>query len=336
MSPAAAPLRAQQGPAALAALSRAVAPTLLALGLAAATTWLWQRLAPVGHQPAEQLEYAIVRGQLERAERIAAATDVVVIGDSAGLINIDPAGLSAAVDGISVEGLATLAFAGPQGHALMLDRFRARGGAPRRVLLALRALALRGGPSEAAVERMLQSPELPLAAATLDRMRDRLQTLVAPSLYLPLPGAWSDYYGGVAPLDHMLRSRHGFLHDPNKSLPRRVFPRLPPYDRNAAFEAQLPQLAAAIAAIGPERVRLLLMPEMIAFRAGHMEAVRAETIALLESRLGLDPARRLSGLPDGLPGDRFASITHLNALGRAEYNQSLAAALRRDRERFPW
>lgn len=336
MSRAAAPPRAHQGGAALAALGAALVPTLLALGFAAALAWLAQRVAPVGPAPAQPLEAAIVRGQLARAETLPVDTDVVLVGDSSGLINVDAAALGAGLDGAGVEGLATVAFAGPSGHALMLDRLRARGVAPRRVLLAIRVLALPSGPNREAVRRLLETPPAPPAAATAARMRDRLQALLAPALYQPLPSAWGDFYGGVATLAEQLRARHGFLHDPGKSLPRKTYPLAPPYDRNPAFADELPALAAAVAAIGPQRVRLVLMPELIAYQTGRMEAARAEALRLLHERLGLDAAHQLEGLPDGLPGDRFANATHLNALGRAEFTAQLAAALRRDRDRDPW
>jgi hypothetical protein len=331
-----APRRAQQGGAALAALSAVVIPTLVALLLAGSVAWLAQRLAPVGPVAAQPLESAIVYGQLDRAATIPADTDVVVVGDSSGLINVDPAALGAGLDDASVEGLATVAFAGPSGQAMMLDRLRTAGADPQRVLLALRVLALPTGPNREAIRHMLDTPPAGPAATAPRRMRDRLQALVAPTLFQPLPSAWGDYYGGVAPLAALLRDRHGFLHDPGKTLPRNSFPIAPPYDRNAAFEAELPALAAAVAAIGPQRVRLLLMPELIAYQAGRLEAARADSLRLLHERLGLDPALQLDGLPDGMPGDRFASITHLNALGRAEFTAQLAAALRRDRDRNPW
>ena len=320
---------AVQGPTALAVVLRAAAPTGAAALLA---------LAPVGLPPRSgALEAAIIRTQVERAATIPAATDVVTVGDSTGLINIDPGALAAALDGATVEGLNTLGFAGPRGHAVLLDAFQRRGGAPRRVLITLRNLAPPSGPNARLVDRLLRQPVPPAPPTWPLRVRARLAAAVEPVLFLPFPGAWGDYYGGRDRFDAVLRARHGFAHDPVAPKPDSLGALLhPPYAVNDKFRAELPALRAAVAAVGAERVRLVLMPESTFWSPHDVAPARASALALLHAQLGLDPARQLAGLPAQLPADQFASFAHLNARGRAVLTADLAAALRRDRARHPW
>ncbi|MDX2169849.1 MAG: hypothetical protein SF182_22450 [Deltaproteobacteria bacterium] len=334
--PAAAPPTPIAGVAALLALARAALPTGLAVLLAFAAADLWQMLDPISVLPASgRLEAAIVGAQLDRARTIPADTDVVTIGDSAGLINIDPGALRAGLDGASVEGLNTVGFAGPHGHARMLNDFLARGGRPQRLLVAMRNLSPPSGASARQVERLFVSPRALPPPRLLPRIRARLQGGAETLLYLPLPGAWGDYYGGVEQYDAFLRERHGFVHDP---VPARAtpFPVVPPFGLNDTFRAELPELAAAIAALGADRVRLVLMPENDAWDAETTAAGHAAALRELHTALGLDAARQLDGLPIRLGPESFASFGHLNAAGRAQLTAALAAALRRDRARYPW
>lgn len=325
------------GVAALLVAALAALPTAVAALLALALTGLWQMLAPISVLPASgRLEAAIIGAQLDRARGIARQTDVVTIGDSAGLINIDPDALSAGLDGASVEGLNTVGYAGPRGHAQILDTFSARGGSPRRLLLALRNLSPPSGPIARKVDRLFAAPRALPPARLLPRMRARLQGGIEPLLYQPLPGAWGDYYGGVDQYDAVLRGRHGFIHDPMQRSTATHFSVAAPFAINDTFRAELPLLAAAIERVGPQRVRLVLMPENDSWDLAEITAGREAALAELHAALGLDPAQQLDGLPEVLTPEHFASFGHLNAAGRAALTADLAAALRRDRERFPW
>jgi hypothetical protein len=341
MSPASAPPASAPtrlfGVSALMVAAFAALPTGLAAVLALSITGFWQMLAPISVLPATgRLEAAIVGAQLDRAQSIPVETDVVTIGDSAGLINIDPSALSAELDGVSVEGLNTVGFAGPRGHAEMLDTFTRRGGQPRRLLLAVRNLSPPTGPNARSVERLFASPRSLPPARLLPRMRARLQGSIESLLFVPLPGAWGDFYGGVDQYDAYLRERHGFIHDPVAGRGTPFVPMVRPFALNDAFRVEVPELAEAIKAVGPDRVRLVLMPENDGWDASTVTAARSAALAELHEALGLDPSRQLEGLPALMTAEFFASFGHLNAAGRARFTASLAEALRRDRQRFPW
>lgn len=324
------------GPAALWLVARALLPTAVALGAALSAALAWQAVAPIAGAPRHyRLEGAVIATQLERAAALDPTTEVLVAGDSSGLINLDPAALAEALGGARVEGLATLGYSGPRGHAALLAALAQRDAAPRRVLLALSNVAPPSGPIANAVARLLRAPRALPDPRLLPRLRARLSGTLEPLLYLPLPGVWGDYYGSPQRFEQALREGHGFAHDPGLGLPP-MSQFIPPYDVNDRFRAELPALREAVAALGAERVRLVLAPVADGSDAAAGAAGRAAVADLLHEQLGLDPGQALAGLPATLPAEHFASVAHLNATGRAAFTAALAEALRRDRARHPW
>jgi hypothetical protein len=327
------------GPAALGRIVRGLAPTAGALALLLAAAGLWQHWRPVAFpRRYGGVDREVIRAQLDRVETIPTELGVLLVGDSSGLMGIDPEMLQASL-GVETESLNTLGYVGPRGYASLLDRFRARGGTASRLVLVLHPSSLMRKPVWLAWERMTISGALdPNPPADLVQgTRARLLSIAEPVLYFPLYGPLGDFYGNAPALGAFIRAHKGAAIEPGGPLGEVA---LVPggNDRlevNETFLETLPALAEAVDRFGPDQTRLVLMPQPDWFAGADLDRQAGEIRTRLERELHLDPARRLE-TPATMPAALFGTPTHLSPVGRAEFTRLLAERLADDRRRVPF
>jgi hypothetical protein len=313
-------------------------PTAGLFGFFLVCTGVWQRFDPAQLPRARGVvERTILRAQIERAATIPRRVDVLSIGDSAGLMGIDPLLLGDLLGGERVEILNTIALVGPHGHARMLERFLDSGGQAGRVLLTMDGFSLQMMASWRGWEKMALDGVLDASppAALLPGVRARLLSVVGPVLYVPVPGAFGDVYGSVEGLGRFVRAHRGGAIEPNSRAsvgPEALSVGL--YKTNERFMEALEALAKVVERLGPERLRLVFMPHPQFYASEEVSRRRRETERLMSRRLGLDVSRRLD-VPAALPDRWFGTQTHLNRRGRRRFTHALAQALSADPARRP-
>lgn len=313
-------------------------PALGCFALVLLTTAAWQHFRPVGFTRAfGRLEEAIILAQRERAVTIPAEVDVLIVGDSAGMMGIDATRLTELLGGARVESLATIGLVPPEGNAAILRRFSERPGRARRLLITLHPSSLK---------RLNQSPFGPLWTRTaihgarprippadfFSGIRARLVSSVDPVLYLPMNGPLGEYYGTPESFAEFLRDHHGTAIDPRNLEPERllfaVANRKSCFVEKAKLSALAP-LAREIARLDTDRALFVQMPAIAGSDPIEAERVCQETSRQVRRALGLDPTQSLA-LPSLLSRDLFANVTHLNRKGRRHFTRLLASALLRD------
>lgn len=327
------------GLAALWRIALGALPSAVALGLALATVALWQQQQPASLPIVSgQMEREIIRTQIARADTLPDSVDILIVGDSSGLMGIDPLALGAGLGGARVESVATLGFVGPRGYAALLERMLRRGVRPARVLITLHPASLDRRETWAHYARFAEKGirEAAPPSEMFAGVRARLLAIADPILFLPMPGPLGDFYGSTAALGTFMRTHHGSAIDSSGPLREPMFPGPQLVIINDLFRAALPRLAKATAAMGAHRFRVVLMPQPDWALSGAVLASRAAACDEIEHALGLDPDRRLGPLPDELPGSLLASNTHPNPAGRQYYTRLLAEVMSRDRARWPW
>jgi hypothetical protein len=299
-----------------------------------------QRWWPVGF-PLRQagVDRAIIQAQLDRTGTIPQDVDVLLIGDSSGLMGIDPQLLSEQLGGARVESLNTLGYVGPRGYGAILERFRARGGRAKRVLIVLQFSSLKRRDVWLMYEKLAVNgiPPLPPPPGLFQGARARLLSLSEPLLYIPIAGPLGDFYGNAGTMGDFIRTHHGSATEPGAPLPAAPPIPLGPFTSgvNDLFLEALPALAASVDHFGSDRARLILMPQIDWFDETSVGQAFDTIGPELEGPLHIDPHRRLD-LPTLMPAAQFGTPMHLNSAGREAFTRLLADALKQDRARFPW
>lgn len=307
--------------ASLALVARIAGPTMLVAAVVVGAAEAWFRLNP--SEVPTDLESMVLQAQHDRASTIGAA-DALIVGDSSGLMDID-AGQLASRLGRRVESLAIIGFAGPRGFAALLGEYATRA-QPATILLVMHGESLNLpeqtfsdlGLEEQALSGRRRRPAPPGVGAR----RRLFETLVSPLVEFPLPGAYGTHYGMPSELRRQLSLGHGSLVDPSQSwaagqridyvftVSDAVRTRLSAVDAAVAFSAALylvisPLPQSAIGATTPQT----------------RDRTSAEVLKALGARW------QAIDTPIGLDDRLFATVTHLNADGRRQFTEQLAAAL---------
>ena len=285
-------------------------------------------------RPAWDMDQTILAHQVEAAVS-AAPADILLLGDSSCMMNVDAVTLGTLLPGNpSVRSLATLSYLSFDGHAHMLREYlRHHPASPGTVVLLMHPESLRRLRSEPYFMELLQAyaerreSSLPggyyhraIRALGLQILRDHLLSRVMPR---PLPPSFARAYGFQLDLERALDKGHGTLTQPGLYRPG-------PNDGNAEYQMvdRARPLAESLRAALPEDCRLVVgitpIPSSFAPPA-HARRCR-DLLATLDS--WLQPHELLTGLPLTLPDDECATLTHLNQQGRAHYTTLLADALK--------
>ncbi len=272
----------------------------------------------------EDLESLVLREQQVRASTLD-ATDIVIVGDSSGLMDLDGERLTALLNR-RVESLAAVGFAGPRGFAALLSRYANRY-PPRVVVLVLHGETMR------LTEQTFQGLGLEEQARSGKRLRPALpgvgarrklyEWLVSPLTDFPLPGAYGTYYGMPAELRRQLWRGHGTVVDPTRTWSdgrgvNYVF------TLSDAVRARLPSLDSAVPF--PATLLVVVAPVPASVISEDTAPSRERAIAQLIDALG--PRWHLLETPMSLDDRQFANLTHLNADGRRDFTERTGKVLR--------
>ena len=308
---------------AVALVAEAAGPAVLVALLLFAATLVLDGLAPARGLSGD-ISSIVIATQLERARTIGPA-DLLVIGDSSALMDIDPVRLAQSLGGITVESLATNARVGPAGYGRMLETYARHVGSLPAILLLLHGVSF-AMPESQYIEHPVEWFEVdePLPSNPLVRAPDiAYERLIAPAFDLPLPGTYGSHYGQRQNLVSALWKGHGSLEDPNvlrfESEPFE-------YECSPAFTERLGILRHMLDRLQPSRVFLGLTP-VPEERVG--KGTRETRAEIEQSTVRVLRRATLLDLPGSLPDDRFATQTHLNAAGRPGYSDLVAEAIRK-------
>jgi len=259
------------------------------------------------------VDYMIVLEQLKRATTVV-RPDVVLIGDSSCLMDVDAQRLSAGL-GRSAESLCTLAYVGPDGYAQLLSKLIERDASPRLVVVILNQAGFQRDASwdswPAFVKNggIFPAPRVQFPQSALDYIR---LDLVERAVYRPLPGRYATYYGGDLQLSRYIATHRGSAVDPNTGMqPGSAVD----YSMNQQFTQALASLAAVVRQIGAARVLLMISSAPDGTLTPESELQRAETAKRIAAILGL-PENNILDTPASMPNAFFSTVTHLNRRGR--------------------
>jgi hypothetical protein len=300
-------------------------PAGVALVLLAAA-FLWNRAAPA---PAlGTIEDILLAAQMERA-RTLAQVDVLVIGDSSALMDVDATVLGDALH-LRVDTLATVGYSGPLGFVRLAETYAAQGRRlPTLVFLvhgtslAITEESFRAKGLEALVLGKANPNRSPVGGAR----RQIVDGGIRRAVHYPLPGSFGRHYGWPEDLVAALERGHGTLLDPGQLGGEAGGKRPFSFELSPAVRARLPGMADSLVKLAPERIVVAITPVPEGSVGPDTLAQREAVAKELVDALRLPPGALLP-LPAAMPDGDFASFTHLGASGRARYTALLAARLR--------
>lgn len=269
------------------------------------------------------VETVVVETQRRRSHTIADA-DVLIIGDSSALMNVDPRQLSEELSA-RVESLATIGFMGPRGYAKLLTNYseRAKPIGSLVILMHPTSLAMSEEIIVGGRYEQLVLDDGPRADGNLfvEGRRELYNKWIDPAAALPLPGAYGRFYGWAETISRTIESNHGSMTDPH---PADVVAKgAPPSEISPAVATRIPDLKAAIARSGARAACVGVTP--IPARHPFSEETYQRFIETFGEGLGVKT--RLSELPAKLPDPYFASMNHMTPEGRRVYTALLARQL---------
>lgn len=273
----------------------------------------------------------VVRQQKQRI-REGARGDIVIFGDSSGLMGIDPRVLEREL-GVSVQNFCTLAYAGPEAYATMLKEYLTRNPAPKLVLLAFHPWQL---PRHKDWEDCLKYID--------EKFKEQKDPILRPDkrikiffesalydnfLYIPLSGSYGGYFGAQKSVETMMNTTNGSLIDANvlflrKDKPRQARAKI--NGRTDLYDKSLQNLKNVLESSHLGNVALLRTPLPDHYRYDSTRIALdykyiGETLGIHHNNLLLE------GL-SALPAKYFSSIAHLNRHGKAYFSKLLAEKLK--------
>ncbi|MGE4182259.1 MAG: hypothetical protein AB7J34_20730 [Limisphaerales bacterium] len=311
------------------------------------------------------LDQAVLDAKADLASRSAPAS-LILLGDSSCMMDVDAPALAQLVRQ-PVVNLGTLSYLDLAAHGLLLNQAVLHASdPPREVVLLLHPASLLRGSSEPALEHYLRrrldrhshfhphshsantrsrippaqvqapqstaslrsSPALPSFLSSVTErwlgggiVREQFVQPVFPSL---LRGEFAAAYGTTWRIHRLLMQQSGTLADPTRFDPGSQAGRYE-FHLNPRLEKASRELRSRIPAGCRFSVGLTPLPESLALER-HADRITAT----LEQLAGwLQPDRVLAGLPSVLPDAFFATATHLNADGSAEFTRLLGTELAR-------
>ncbi len=271
--------------------------------------------------------------------------DIAFFGDSSCLMGINAMLLSERLD-TTVGNYCTLGHVGPGGYALMLERLAAVG-SPRLVVLGLhpvqfqREAGWEDWPEFVAASAAVPAPKLEPVLGGLDYVRTQV---VGGLIYSPIPGSYGRYYGGAGAFRDFLRASSGSAIDPRRGMRwqtehefrganaahRDLYSEAGfdvDFSLNARYRAALQRLGLSVAALGRDRVYLVVPPVPDTLLSPQQRTMRVQALAEHRRILGIE-AHQVLVTPAAMPDGNFSSRAHLNRWGQLAFTRLLAEQLR--------
>jgi len=280
-------------------------------------------------RPALDVDRTILIHQAE-SSRARSGADVVLLGDSSCLMNVNARQLGAAL-GLRALNLGTISFLDLGAHARLLREFtQANPGQPRAVVLLMHPEALRRAGSEpyplAVLTHFLAGADHHQAgtfAGTFNNISgvDAFQgRLLSRALPTPFTNSFGRFYGFTSGLERFMSARDGSAIDPGTH----------PAKGNAEYRlsATLENLSRDFRAAVPSGTKLLvgITPVPAKFAGTNYPALRDQMLRDWSAWLKADAA--LWELPATFPDEHLTGATHLKPAAIPAYTESLAAAVR--------
>lgn len=284
-------------------------------------------------KPMLDTDRVILCHQAAAAESQAGA-DILLIGDSSCMTDVDALQLEIALKGNHhVLNLGTLSYLDLQSYGELLRRYvSANPGQPRAVVLLMHPEALRrAGSSEAhslMLRHLFERTDFcePATAPLVCWMGGPIfkGRLLARTVPLPLGGEYGRTYGFTHDLWDYLSEHHGSAFDPRHFDPKTA-------QGNAEYRlvkaTELGSQSFRQAMPGGVKLLVGITPTPGSFVTADFAKRHGEMLRQWSGWLGTDGT--LSELPATWPDDLFASSTHLNREGTRRYTELLARALQR-------
>ncbi|MEL6187158.1 MAG: hypothetical protein AAFU79_21230 [Myxococcota bacterium] len=287
----------------------------------------WARVEPPV-APGATLEEVIIGAQWRRSARIP-ESDVLLVGDSSGLFDVDAWYLSELL-GVRVQGLATIGVAGPRSFLRLLERYADRFEARPIVVLMLHPMTVSmSGDDENFKYFEALGVDPTIRGSFLEAGRDKLYSeLFLRWVDLPLRSDAGFYYGSATDLRFALDTWNGTLEEPSARMSDAVEREVRDlrYGLSPAYRSRLREFAEGLRKRGFETVRLVLTPVPESFVGPPTEMTRQRLSAALRESLRLEREAILP-LPSTLPTGHFSTPTHLRPSARPAYTRRLAEAL---------
>ncbi len=299
-------------------LARVFAPPLLGFLLVVV---LGKAIEWTGHIPARRgfgIEDVILQHQ-RAASSEASNANLLFVGDSTCLMNLDLSAVPAAGSGIQPLNLGMLSMLPLPSFAELVAEFAQRNpGRPAYVVLLISPGMVEQEPVALSPASSSSAPPRTsfLEIAGLRRLRDLIQG----SLPVALPGRYGRFYGFDLGLDQFMRQHQGSAIDPGEL--SRTSKRPHPIEIKEAFREE----CAAFRAKLPQHCRLLvgLAPVPREESGGDFPLHHKQLTSELGTLLGTEQALQL---PASYPALLFASSTHLKAQARAAYTRQVWKAV---------
>jgi hypothetical protein len=304
--------------------------------------WCWAHPAL---PPPQTVEKIIVDEQIKRAQRISQA-DVILIGDSSALMDVDAKLLGSLLGGRKVENLSTLGYVGAQGYAHLLDLCLSRGIGVRTVVLLMHGISLNRPTGDwdrwqdwVLTGRIFTEPE----ENPLVGLRARLSAVWLDRLFaLPMPEAWGRSYGTHFELADAIAANAGSIYNPSLDFPAETGrwdagdagpdPHRDPgftYRLSPAAALGLRTFALTAAKYPIQQVFFGITPAFLSSKTDRTidenRQVSQEVGAIMRGALGarFEPLDLMPFRAD----EYFATAAHLNQIGRGHFTRTLASVL---------
>lgn len=315
----------------LGAVIAALLPIFGAFLLIACFAYLGAHALGEEYSDVRSYDELFVNQQVRRIKE-GARGDIVIFGDSSGLMGIDPLVLEKQL-GRTVQNFCTLAYAGPEAYGIMLEEYLARNPAPELLLFAFhpaqlpRSKGWEGWPK--LVRKAFKEQEKP-ASSWQGKIKNFFDSAIYDKLlYIPLSGNYGSYYGSQKSVETLLKFTHGSLLDPGvlffrevkaKSAPAEIKRRTEDYDRS------LKKLKAVLDTSRLKGIALVRtpLPDHLLYDTTGIASDYEE----IGETLGINSADRLLDGLSVLPAKYFSSHTHLNRHGKAHFSRLLAERLK--------
>lgn len=282
--------------------------------------------------PALDMDHTVLTHQA-RASMSASTADILFLGDSSCLMDVDAGKLNEIYEGKHCFlNLGSFMYVGWNGYAAMLERYaRVNPGRLRMVLVFVHPEMLRGVEPVADYQVFLSDFYAGAELRGASSLRGQLCRLVGLNIFegrllsrlpLPLSGEYGRFYGFNLALNEFMERHSGSAIDPPQYVPAagqgNAEYRLSTSvrDRCVALKAAVPPGALLAVALAP--VPESFAPPAYASRHQRLlvhwgEQMQADAV--------------LTNLPPTLPDSSFASTTHLNAKGSLVYTELLSRCL---------
>lgn len=306
-------------------------PILAMFGLAGGIAWLGARYMDTEYEKPASYDMLLINEQVKRVKQ-GERGDIVIFGDSSGLMGIDPLILEKEL-GRRVQNFCTLAFAGPRGCAIVLEEYLKRNPVPELIIFAFHPIQLiRQKQYDNWPKYIRKSFDKEVAPPTgaYKGVKNALSTLLYDHvLYVPLRGSSGGYYGSPKAVQESIRAGHGGVIDPNVIFLKDV----QSGPKNIGFQGlaegyvqNLQVLREVVDKYGLKDVVLLRTP--VAQHYVDEKGALASAYRDVAKNLAIE---KDAGLLEGLaffPDKYFSTMTHLNRYGKAEFSRALAEKIK--------